>query len=110
MSKRSAALVGAAGMNDKKRGLSQDTLGPALLHAFSRIHHQRPLADARDHAEIVADDQERHAQFGDQFSEQIQHLGLDGHVKGGRGLVGDEQAWARRQSDRDSDPLPLAAR
>ena len=29
MSKRSAALVGAAGMNDKKRGLSHDTTASA---------------------------------------------------------------------------------
>ncbi len=47
MSKRSAALVGAAGMNDRKRGLSQDTTAVANSSTKSRRTSAASLPSGR---------------------------------------------------------------
>ena len=41
--------------------------------------------------------------------DQLQNLGLDGHVQGGGGLVADEDVRVGGQGDGDDHPLPHAA-
>ncbi len=63
-----------------------------------------------DHAEVVRDQQQRHAALGHQVGDQVEDLALDRHVKRRRRLVGDQQVGPAGERHRDRDALPLAAR
>jgi hypothetical protein len=58
--------------------------------------------------EVVGDQDQRgpHLLLGG--AERFEHLGLDGHVECGRGLVGDHHVGIIRHGDGDHDPLPHA--
>ena len=62
-----------------------------------------------DHAQIVRDEQDRHAAFVAQLAQQVENLGLDRHVERRRRLVGDQQLRIAGQRHRDHHPLPLPA-
>ncbi len=53
----------------------------------------------------MGDKQHRGAQFPLQLLDHHQHLGLDGDIQGGGGLVGDEQLGVAGQGDGDDHPL-----
>ncbi len=50
------------------------------------------------------------AQFFFQIIEQVEHLGLNAHVKGGHGFVANNKGRAQRQCPGDHDTLSLATR
>jgi hypothetical protein len=60
-------------------------------------------------AEIVRDEQHRHAVVPLQRLQQLQDLRLHGDVERGRRLVGDQQFRTVRERHRDHHPLALAA-
>ena len=62
-----------------------------------------------DHAQVVGDEQIGEVEFVLQIHENVQNLGLDGHVQGGYRLVGDDELGLHRQSPGDADALALAA-
>ena len=82
--------------------------GPGLHHRTA-VHHHDPVDGVRDHRQIVADQDQSHAQFADQRPDEIEDLLLDGHVEGGGRLVGDEQIGLVGERHRDHHPLALAA-
>ena len=73
------------------------------------IHHQHLVGHLGDHAEIVGDEQDRHAEPALQVAQQIEDLRLDGDVERGGRLVGDQQRRLARQRHRDHDALAHAA-
>ena len=73
------------------------------------MHHQAPVADFVNHVEVVGDKQIRNAQLPAQPGDQLQDLGLDGHVQGRHGLVGHDQLGVHDQRRADAHPLPLSA-
>ena len=77
---------------------------------LSGIHHQYIVGHLGDDAEIVGDDQDRHAQPLLQVRQQIEDLGLDGDVERRRGLVGDQQRGLAGKRHGDHDALAHAAR
>ena len=80
-----------------------------LLHDLTRVHHDDLVGAGAGQAEIVADQHQRHAEFGPQLEQQFHDLRLGGHVQRGGRLVGDEQLRAAGQRDGDHDALPHAA-
>ena len=63
----------------------------------------------RDHAEVVADQEEGHALLAFEVAHQVEHLRLHRNVERRHRLVGDDQLRPRDQRARDGDALPLAA-
>ena len=80
-----------------------------LLDDPAGIHHQHAVGGLRDHAHVVGDDDDRHAELVAQVHHQVEDLRLDRDVERGRRLVGDQQARAAGQRDRQHHPLALAA-
>ena len=80
------------------------------LDDLAGVHHQHLVGDLGDHAEIVGDDQDRHAEPALQVAQEVENLGLDGDVERGRRLVGDQQRRLARQRHGDHDALAHAAR
>src|SRR6266571_1645843 len=84
----------------------------ALLCGFddsAEIHHRDAMTDMGHHGKIMCDEQIGKIMLALQVDQQIDHLGLDRHIKRRYGLVAHDQAWPQRQSARDADALALAA-
>jgi hypothetical protein len=79
------------------------------LHDAARVHHDDALGVARDHAQVVGDDDQRDAHALGQVAHQLQDLRLDGDVERRRRLVGDDQLRLARQRQGDHHALTHAA-
>ena len=79
------------------------------LHDPPGVHHVHEVAQTGHHAEVVGDHHHRGAQVVDHLPEQLEHLGLDGHVQCGGRLVADQQGRLAGQGNGDQRPLPHTA-
>ncbi len=68
------------------------------------------LGHIGDHAEVVGNQQNRHAELALHVADQLQDLRLHGDVKRGGGLVGDQERRTADQRHRDHGALPEPAR
>ena len=79
------------------------------LDDLAVLHHADPVGDLAHDAEIVGDEQHRHAEAGLQVLQQRQDLRLHGDVERGGRLVGDQQVRLVGERHRDHDALALPA-
>ncbi len=78
------------------------SVGGALDH-LPGVHDRDLVACLGDHAEVVGDQDHRHAEFALQARDQIEDLRLHRHVERGRRLVGDQHlGLVRRAPSRSS--------
>ena len=68
------------------------------------------VAHLGDHAEVVGDQQDRHAELVAAGAQQVEDLRLDGDVERGGRLVGDQQRGPAGERHGDHHPLAQAAR
>ena len=90
------------------RGIARsEPVGPVstIRPAYMTRH---AVGDAGDHAQVVRDEEQRHALLVAQRAEQVEDLGLDGDVERGRRLVRDEEDGVAREGHRDHRPLSHA--
>ncbi len=87
----------------------EDLLDRAVLDDLAVLHHADPVRDFAHDAEIVGDEQDRHAEPGLELLEELEDLRLHGDVERGGRFVGDQEVRLVGQRHRDHDPLPLAA-
>ena len=71
------------------RALQQLLDGP-LLADHASVEHEHPIGDARNHAEVVGDEEQGQTQIGAQLGEELEHRRLHGHVERGGELVADD--------------------
>ena len=81
-----------------------------LLDDLAGVHDRDPIAHLGHDAEVVRDEHDRCAGLVAQVSHEVEDLGLDGHVEGGRGLVRDKQLGLAGEGHRDHHALGHAAR
>ncbi len=91
-------------------GVSEDLPRLSLLDDAPVLHHAHPLGHALDDAEVVRDQQHRHAHALLQLAQQLEDLRLDGDVERRGGLVGDEEVRLVGERHGDHHALALAAR
>ncbi len=91
-------------------GIVEDLTCRALFDELSRVHDADAVAHLRDHRQVVADEQDRGLEPLTKRRHQVEHLGLDGGVKGRRRLVEYEQSGLRSERHGDHDPLQHPAR
>ena len=87
----------------------EETFARRFFDDLPGVHHADALRHLRHHAQIVGDQQHPHAAFGLQAAQEIENLRLDGDIKRGRRLVGDQQARLARERHGDHHPLLHAA-
>ena len=87
----------------------EDLLRRAPLDDLAIVHHAHPVGHLAHDAEIVGDQQHRHVELVLELEQQIEDLRLDGDVKRGGRLVGDQQVGLVGERHGDHHPLPLAA-
>ena len=79
------------------------------LHHKAQIHDRDAVRDHLHHRQVVGDEHVRQLILLLKTVKQVEDLGLDGHVQGGDGLVGDDQLGVHGQGPGDADALLLAA-
>ncbi len=88
----------------------EHALDRALFDDLPRLHHADPLRDPAHDAEVVGDEQKRHAEPLLQIFQQRQDLRLHGDVERRGRLVGDEEVGLVGERHGDHHALALAAR
>ena len=71
----------------------EDVVSGALLDDARCVHHVDAVGIARDHAEIMGDDDQCDVEPTGEVLHQLEDLRLDGDVERGGRLVGDEELW-----------------
>ena len=94
--------TGAAATSNTSATGPRSTTRPAYITTTSSH-------DLGDDAEVVRDQQDRHAEPLAQLAQQLEDLRLDRHVERGRRLVGDQQLRVARERHRDHHALAHAA-
>ena len=87
----------------------EDLGGGAALHDLAAVHHDGLVGELAHDGQVVADQDVGHPGPVADLGQQVQHLGLDRHVKRGDRLVQDQHARLSGQGPGDRHPLPLPA-
>ena len=82
--------------------------GIRVLHNTAGIHDIDVIAGLRNHAQVMADQENAGPVFAE-LTHQAQNLRLYGHVQGGGGFVRDQKLRPADHSHRDQHTLPQAA-
>ena len=90
-------------------GASENLGDCAGFDDFPLLHDGDVVGEAADDAEVVGDEQHRHAVLGLQVFQEREDLRLHRDVERRRRLVGDEQVGAVCKRHGDHHPLALAA-
>ena len=86
-------------------GGPEEGKGLRRLHNLSRVHHIDIVAQLGHHPHVVGDEKDGRAVVPAQVPHQPENLGLDGHVQGGGGLVGNEELRLTGHGHGDHHPL-----
>jgi hypothetical protein len=90
-------------------GREKDSLRGTFFNDAPGVHNGDAIGDLGDDTEIVSDEEEREFHFAAELVEQLEDLFLDGDVKSGGGLIGDEQFGIGGESHGDHDALAKSA-
>ena len=82
----------------------------ARLDDLAGVHDGRLLHRLGDHGQVVGDEQQGGARLVLEGLDELQDLGLDGHVERRGGLVGHHELGVAREGHGDHDALTHAAR
>ena len=96
-----------AGIGMLRRG--KYLLGQARFNDLAIAHDGDAVGHVADDAEIVGDEQERHARLAAQFAQELEYLSLDGDVERRGRLVGDQEVGIVGEGHGDHHALALAA-
>ena len=61
--------------------LGKDLIGRPLLDDLAQVHDGHPVADVMHDAQVVGDKEIGEVEFFLELVQQVDHLGLDGHVQ-----------------------------
>ena len=89
--------------------LVENLRGRAGLNHLARVHHGDAVGDARDHAEVVRNEDDGGVDLVLQLHQQIHDLRLNRHIQRRRRLVGDQQLRVAAQRHGDHRALAHAA-
>ncbi len=89
--------------------LAEEHLGRGPFDDAAGVHHDDFVGPTGDNAEVVGDEHERHVPLSLLGLQQIENLGLHGHIERRGWFVGDEQLRAARERDGDDDALAHTA-
>ncbi len=112
-----AAILGFQSRAAGEQALCVGMLGVAeyfehwgVFDFFAAEHDEHIVSNFGDDAEVVRDEDNRHAAVVAELAEDFQNFGLDGDVECRRRFIGNEKFWIAGEGHRDHDALLLAAR
>lgn len=110
MSAENFFFFGSCGTSDRSasvKGWFGDANIASVAQRCGQIHDGNPVSDMGNYPEIVADNQISPVELLAQFNKQIDDLGLDRDIEGGRRLVAYQLGWIDRQRTRNADTRTL---
>ena len=81
----------------------------SLLHRNALAQHRHLVDHTANHSQVMAYEQQSHAQITHQFVQQPKHFGLRRHIERCRRLVRNQQLRPASQRHGNRDALPLTA-
>ena len=90
-------------------GIAENLRHRSHLHSLAAAHHAHPIRHLAHNAQIVSDEQNRHAESRLQLLEQFKNLRLNGDIQSRGRLIGDQDVGIVGQSHGDHHPLALTA-
>ena len=78
-------------------GDGEQRLDVGLLDDLALVHDRHAVGEVGDDAHVVRDQHDRGAELVAAAAQQVEDLGLHGHVEGGGRLVGDDHARVEHQ-------------
>jgi len=88
----------------------EQLVGRRLLGLDAAVHDHDTVTASRDDTHVVSDEQDAHVEFRAERVDDVEDLGLNGHIEGGRGFVGDQQFGLADETHGDDDALAKAPR
>ena len=79
------------------------------LNHLTQIHNGNAIGNVLHDGQVVSDKQIRGTELVLEFLEQVQNLGLNGHIQSGNRLVADNQLGLQRKCAGNADTLTLTA-
>ena len=111
-----AADLGVWHRNGGKQGLGVgverilvELIALGQLHQGAQVHDADAVGDMAHHRQVVGNEQVRQAQLLLHVLQHVDHLGLDGHIQSGDGLVADDELGLDCQGAGNAHALLLAA-
>ena len=89
--------------------LAENRLAAAQLHHAAQVHNAHPVGDVTHHRQVMGNEQIGEVVFLLQFDQQVDDLGLDGHIQSRNRLIADDELRFHRQGPGNTDTLALAA-
>ena len=84
-----------------------DGRGRSDLHHPAEVHDRDAVRDVLHHRDVVGDEEQREAEPALEILQQVDDLGLDGHVQGRDRLVRHDELGRHRQRAGEADALAL---
>ena len=84
-------------------------LSVSQLDQFAQVHHGHAIRNMPDRSQVMRDKQVSQILFALEFRQQIHDLRLDGNIKRGDRLVGNNEIRVDGERASDADALSLAA-
>ena len=85
-------------------GVVEDVVHRPALHDPAQIHDDHVVGHLGDHAQVVGDEDDGQLLLLLQLAQQVEDLGLGGHIQGRGRLVGDQDVWGRWRAPWRSSP------
>ena len=86
---------------------SIEQVGTGDLAELAQVHDGDAVAHVLHHGQVVSDEHHGQPEGCLEVGQQVQDLGLDGHVEGGDRLVADQQLGLGHEGAGNADPLAL---
>ena len=90
-------------------GISEQLVGRGDLHHVAQIHNADPVGNVADDGQVMGNEQIGQAVLLLQLLQQVDNLGLNGHVQSGHALVTHHELGLHGKGTGDADTLPLTA-
>jgi hypothetical protein len=81
-----------------------------LLDHLALVHHGHAIGEVGDDAHVVGDKYDGGVEFVAASAQQVENLGLNGHVEGGGRLVSHDELGVEHERHGDHHPLLLTPR
>ena len=89
-------------------GIGKKIFSLGQLHDLAQIHHRDADAHVFHNTQIKADENVGEVELLLPLQQQVEHLGLDGHIQGAHRLVADNQLRLHGYGSGDANSLPLS--
>ena len=90
-------------------GFAVEGIAGSEFDDLTKVHNGDAMAHSADDGEVVGDEEIGETEAILKLLEEVDDLGLDRDIKGGEGLIGDDEPGLDGEGTGDADALPLAA-